>query len=259
MIEGTQLGSIQAWIGPPEFLVGVDQRFELLSVPGLFQNLDQVHKTIADPEFSKAFLALGSNKGLLGASLFMTGPTVFDMRTPARTLADLKGKKIRVLASPFQTEQIARLGATGVPMTLGEVLPALQQGTLDGAMGALPVFSALQYHDSARYMTETSHSYIVSSAFVSKRWFDGLPDDLRAAVMKTAKQAEEETLPWGREFLAAQRKVWVEKGGELIAFSAAEQKELMAKMAPIGDDIVKGKPELKPLWDMLNAAARRSL
>ena len=72
--------------------------------------------------------------------------------------------------------------------------------------------------------------------------------------MKTGKQAEEEVIPWGRNFLVQQRKVWVEKGGELLAFSAADQKELMAKMAPIGDDIVKGKPELKPLWDTLNAA-----
>jgi TRAP-type C4-dicarboxylate transport system substrate-binding protein len=259
MIEGTQLGSIQAWIGPPEFLVGVDQRFELLSVPGLFQNDDQVHKTIADPEFSKPFLAVGSNKGLLGASLFVTGPAVFDMRAPARTLADLKGKKVRVLASPFQTEQLARLGATGVPMTLGEVLPALQQGALDGALGALTVFTALGYYDSARYMTETGHSYILSSAFLSKRWFDGLPGDLQAVVMKTGKQAEEEVIPWGRNFLVQQRKVWVEKGGELLAFSAADQKELMAKMAPIGDYIVKGKPESKPLWDALNAAAKRGL
>src|SRR5262249_7137456 len=103
MIEGTQLGSIQIWVGPPEFLVGVDQRFELLSVPGLFQNDRQAVKTIADPEFSKAFLALGANKGLVGASLFVYGPAAFAMRTPFRTLADLRGKKIRVLASPFQT------------------------------------------------------------------------------------------------------------------------------------------------------------
>src|SRR5262249_38162781 len=60
MIEGTQLGSIQIWIGPPEFLVGVDQRFELLSVPGLFQNDKHAANTIADPEFSKAFLAIGA-------------------------------------------------------------------------------------------------------------------------------------------------------------------------------------------------------
>jgi len=119
MIEGTQLGSIQIWVGPPEFMVGVDQRFELLSVPGLFQNDEQAAKTIADPQFSKAFLAIGANKGLVGASLFMYGPVAFAMRTPLRTLADLRGKKIRVLASPFQTEQIARLGGTGVPLTLG--------------------------------------------------------------------------------------------------------------------------------------------
>ena len=79
-IEGTQLGSIQAWIGPPEFLVGVDPRFELLSVPGLFQNDQHAIRTISDPAFAKAFLALGANKGLVGASLFITGPAVFDMR-----------------------------------------------------------------------------------------------------------------------------------------------------------------------------------
>src|SRR6267154_1134460 len=56
----TQLGSIQIWVGPPEFLVGVDQRFELLSVPGLFQNDQQAQKTVADPEFAKAFLAIGA-------------------------------------------------------------------------------------------------------------------------------------------------------------------------------------------------------
>src|SRR5260370_8799459 len=104
MIEGTQLGSIQIWIGPPEFLVGVDQRFELLSVPGLFQNDQQAVKTGADPEFSKSFLSVGANKGLVGASLFMHGPVAFAMRAPFRTLAALTATTIRPLASPFQTD-----------------------------------------------------------------------------------------------------------------------------------------------------------
>ena len=85
-----------------------------------------------------------------------------------------------MLASPFQTEQLTRLGGTGVPLSLGDVLPALQQGTLDGALGALPVFTALQYYDSAKYMTETGHAYIFSTAWLSKRWFDALPADLKA-------------------------------------------------------------------------------
>lgn len=258
MIEGTQLGSIQIWVGPPEFLVGVDQRFELLSVPGLFKDDQHSLKTIADPDFSKAFLAVGANKGLIGASLFWTGPYAFDMRTPMRTLADLKGKKLRVLASPFQMEQMARLGATGVPLTLGDVLPALQQGTLDGALSSLPVFSALQYQAAAKYMTETSHAYIFSTAMVSKRWFDGLPPDLQAAVRKAADETRDEVIPWSLTFLDEQRKAWVAKGGEILHLSDAEHAELMQKMQPVGGDIVKSKPELKPLWDQLLAAAEKA-
>ncbi len=258
MIEGTQLGSIQIWVGPPEFLVGVDQRFELMGAPGLIQNDRQAVKVLADPEFSKAFLAVGANKGLVGASLFFTGPMSFDMRTPVRTVADLKGKKVRVLASAFQTEQLTRLGGTGVPLTLGDVLPALQQGTLDGALGALPVFGALQYYDTAKYITETSHAYVFSVAMLSKRWFDALPPDLQTIVMATSKQAGVEAVPWSLDFLAAQRKVWTAKGGEVIQLSPADRAELMAKMAPIGDDIVKTKPDLKPLWEQFLAAVKRN-
>jgi TRAP-type C4-dicarboxylate transport system substrate-binding protein len=259
MIEGTQLGSIQIWVGPPEFLVGVDQRFELLSVPGLFRSEEHALKTIADPEFAKAFLALGANKGLIGSSLFFTGPTAFDMRVPLRSVAELKGRKIRVLASPFQTEQMTRLGATGVPLSLGDVLPALQQGTLDGAFGAVPVFSALQYQDTAKYMTETGQSYIFSMAILSKRWFEGLPADLQAIVNATSKQAAAEAIPWSLDFLVSQRKAWADKGGEVIALPAADKAELMAKLAPVGDDIVKTKPDLKPLWEQMVAAAKRSM
>jgi TRAP-type C4-dicarboxylate transport system substrate-binding protein len=257
MIEGTQLGSIQIWVGPPEFLVGLDQRFELLSVPGLFQSDQHALKTIADPEFSKAFLAVGANKGLIGASLFLYGPTAFAMRAPFRTLADLKGKKIRVLASPFQTEQIARLGGTGVPLTLGDVLPALQQGTIDGTFASVPVFTTLQYQDSAKYVTETGQSYIFSVAMLSKRWFDSLPADLQGLVMATAKQAGTEATPWSLDFVISQRKVWAERGGEVIVLPPGDRAEMMAKLASVGDDIVKTKPELKPLWDQMVATAKR--
>jgi TRAP-type C4-dicarboxylate transport system substrate-binding protein len=258
MIEGTQLGSIQAFVGPPEFLVGVDQRFELLSMPGLLQSEQHAVKTIADSEFGKAFLAVGANKGLVGVGLFIGGPVGFATRTPFRTLADFKGKKIRVLASQFQTEQMTRLGATGIPMSLGDVLPALQIGTLDGAFGALQVFTALQYYDTTRYATETGHAYIFSLVAVSKRWLDSLPDNLQAAVLATAKQIDGEVTPWELDFLVRQRKTWVDKGAELVALSPVEKAELTTKMATIGDEIVKTKSELKPLWDLLKATAMRT-
>jgi TRAP-type C4-dicarboxylate transport system substrate-binding protein len=258
MIEATQLGSIQIFIGPPEFFVGVDQRFELLSAAGLFESDQHAVRTASDPEFAKAFLAIGASKGLIGASLFISGPQAFVTRRPFRALADLKGKKIRVLASPFQIEQIARLGSTGLPMSLGDVLPALQQGTIDGALGNLQVFAAFGYYDTAKYMNETAHAYTFSLAAISKRWFDTLPTDLQALVLATADATGTEVNPWDIDFLARQRKTWLEKGGELHALSMADKAELMTKTAGVADDIVKAKPELKPLWDLLRTAVERS-
>jgi TRAP-type transport system periplasmic protein len=259
MIEGTQLGSIQIVLAPPEFFAGIDQRFQLLSAPGLFQSERHAVKTISDPEFAKAFHAVGANKGLIGVSLTIVGPAAFAMRAPFRALADLKGKKIRVLASPFQTEQIARLGATGLSLSIGDVLPALQQGTIDGAFGGLGVFTVSGYYDTAKYMNETGQAFVFVLAAMSKRWFDTLPADLQTMVLATAQETDTEVNPWIIDFNARQRKIWIEKGGELDVLSAADKAEMIAKTGSIGDDIVKAKPELKPLWDLLRAAVKRSL
>jgi TRAP-type transport system periplasmic protein len=254
-IEGTQLGAIQCWLGPPEFLVGVDRRFEILSAPGLFRDEKQAFKVFDDAEFNKAFLSLGADKGLVGAALFYVGPSSYDMRVPVRHIAELKDKKIRVLASEFQTEPLTRLGATGVPLSLGDVLPALQQGAIDGAYGAVSVFTPLKYYDAAKYMLETRQAYFYSVEMLSKKWFDKLPPDLQSQVMMTSKQMASEVIPWDVDFLEQQRKTWIANGGEIIHLPEDESKELMQKTRPVGDNIVAEKPELKPLWDMLVAVA----
>ena len=256
MIESTQFGSIQLMLAPPEFLVGVDQRFGLLSAAGLFESERHAVRTISNPEFAAAFLALGANKGLIGASLFLTGPQAFATRTPFRTLAYLKGKKIRVLASPFQIGQMAMLGATGVPLTLGDVMPALQQGTVDGALGTISLFTALSYYDTTKYANETGQAYVFSLAALSKRWFATLPADLQTIVLATAQETGTQVNAWEIDYLVQQRQTWIEKGGELDVLSPADKAEMMAKMGGVTEDIVTKKPDLKPLWDQLVATAK---
>src|SRR5262249_11489255 len=155
-----------------------------------------------------AFLVVGANKGLVGASLFIGGPAAFVTGAPLRTPADLKGKKLRIFASPFQTEQMARLGATGVPMSLGDVLPALQQGTIAGALGNVGVFTPLKYFDTAKYLNETGQAFVFEIATVSKRWFDTLPADLQPVVLAAAQEAGTVVNSWVIDFLAQQRKIW---------------------------------------------------
>src|SRR5246127_3849822 len=65
-IEGTQFGAIQCAIIPPEFFVGVDERFELMAAPGLVDTLDHGQRLAADPDVKKLMFGLGANKGLYG-------------------------------------------------------------------------------------------------------------------------------------------------------------------------------------------------
>lgn len=88
-IEGVQFGTIQGWVGPPEFLVGIDERYEVLSAPGLFAGRQQYQRTIDDPVVRDLILGLGANKGLLGVGIFPIGPSSIDSRKPVRRLADL--------------------------------------------------------------------------------------------------------------------------------------------------------------------------
>ena len=258
MIEGTQFGSIQAFVGPPEFFSGVDSRFEVLGAPGLFKDLAHVVRTLEDPEFSAAFLALGANKGLKGIGFTLSGPAVLITRTPVRKLADLEGMKIRVLSSVLQMEQMRRLKITPVPMTLGEVIPALQQGAIDGLMASTAVCTAMHCYDAAKYIFETNHAVVSVLAVVSKNWYDKLPPDLQKVVSDAGKTASKEVFQWAIDFSKAQGNAWVKAGGELIPPTAADHAQLMKMMLPIGVEVTAKKPEEKALFELLQKAAKRS-
>jgi TRAP-type transport system periplasmic protein len=257
-IEGVQFGSIQAWIGPPEFLVGVDERYEALSAPGLFTSAEQDLRVINDPAVRDMILGLGSNKGLTGIGIVPIGPSSIATRKPMRHLADFKGTKVRVLASPFQLEMIKRMDASPVAMTLADVLPALQQGAIDATLATITVYTTMQYQDATKYVVESDQPYLNSIIVMSKKWLASLPPDLQKIVQDDAQKVSQDVLPFISEFFAKQRSVWKEKGGELISFPAAEEAAFVEKISSIGDDLSKSKPELNKAVKIVFESAKRN-
>src|ERR1700756_2056796 len=155
-IEGTQFGAIQMAIIPPEFFVGVDERYEVMAAPGLVDSMAQGQRVAGDPVVLKLMLSLGADKGLHGIGMFIAEPSDIISKNPIRHLGDFKGKKVRTFASQFQSEAWSRLGATPVAMTLGDVLPALQQGAIDGAVAGMGPFTHMHFIDAAKYITMTN-------------------------------------------------------------------------------------------------------
>jgi len=257
-IEGVQFGSIQAWIGPPEFLVGVDERFEVLSAPGLVSGTDQAVRVMFDPPVHDMVLGLGANEGLAGIGIVPYGPSSVAARRPLHQLADFKGAKIRVLASPFQLEMIKRMDASPIAMTLADVLPALQQGAIDAALSSLPVYTTMQYQDAARYVVDIDQPYISSIIEMSRKWLDGLPPDLQKIVRDDAESVSRELVPLVKDFYAKQQQLWTEHGGELARLPEADNAALTAKISSIGFDLSKSKPDLNKAMATVFESAKRN-
>ena len=257
-IEGVQFGSIQCAMIPPEFMVGVDQRFEVMAAPGLVGSMQHGQRLAKDPAVLKLMLGLGANKGLHGVGLFMATPSSVISRTPIRHLADFKGKKIRIFASKFQSVAFERLGVTPVAMTLGDVLPAIQQGAIDGADAALNVYVPFHYVDAAKYVTETNQPAIFIIIEISQKWYNSLPKDLQQIIDKDAATESVKINPWGLEFRRKMQKDWVAQGGELIELPVTEQAQMMQTLASVGEDVSKSSPTLHDAYETAVAAAKRT-
>lgn len=258
MIEQTQLGSIQGVAGAPEFLSGVNPAFQVLGAPGLFKDFAHTNRVLQDPEFNKAYLELGSKKGLKGIGLMISGPTLFVSRNPITKLSDFKDLKTRVLSGRLQLAQIRKLGGAPVPMPLGDVLPALQQGALDSVMSCIPVFVALRYHDVAKYLVETNHGLIAGAAMISKVWFDKLPPDLQAVVVKAGQKASQDVYQFSVDDVNRGRDAWIKAGGTVTKLSDADQAKLMSLMAEVAREETQETPQEKEMYELLKKVADRT-
>jgi TRAP-type C4-dicarboxylate transport system substrate-binding protein len=257
-IEGVQFGAIQCAIIPPDFYFGIDERFEVLGAPGLVKSMAEGQRLAVDPAVRNLMFGLGADKGLHGAGLFMTALSSVISRTPIRHLADFKGKKIRVFPSQFQSLAMQRLGATPKPMTLGEVLPALQDNALDGSVSAFNVFTTMHYVDVAKYVTEIGQPPIFTMIEISKQWYDSLSADLQQIVDKDATAEAVAINPWIADFNAKSRQDWVASGGEMISLPPDDQSAMIKILSNVGDEVSNGKPQLSAAYQTVVEAAQRT-
>ena len=254
--QGVQFGAIQCQVVPPEFLAGIDERFEVLTAPGLVASLEDGQRLAANPAVRALMLGLGSDKGLHGVALFVTGPSVIVATKPIRRLTDFKGKKIRIFASQFQSVAMQRLGAVPKAMTLGEVLPALQDNALDAAVSSLTVISAMQFQKAARYVTETGQPTIFGIAEVSKKWYNSLPTDLKEIVDRDGAAESAAINPWVVKFNGDAQQAWTAGGGEMIRLPADEQAAMLHTLASVGADVSKTKAPLEAAYKTVSDAAK---
>jgi TRAP-type C4-dicarboxylate transport system substrate-binding protein len=244
-------------IGPPEFIVGVDPRFQIVGAPGLVKDIEHGARLTQDAKFREALFGFGEAKGIKGIGLVVYGGNTYATRKPVRSLADFQGMKIRVLASPMHTVPLAKLGATGVPMPPSEAVQAIASGAIDGARTGMTIFTTFKYYDLVKTVTMADGDGMIYSMFyVGKNWFDRLPKDVQKAVLDTAKALEPEMNQYTIDLNRKAEEEWKARGGEIIRITGSDQAEFEKRMRAGADEVAQKNPRIKDAYELMAARAK---
>ncbi len=188
MVAALQAGSVAGMVLPAGFISATVPDLSLFDLPFLLPGAPaQITAFAAQSKAAVKMKEMATQRGIVVLGFHGIGPQSFLTKFPVNTLADIQGKKFRVIPSPPRVGAYQDWGAVPRPMEFGEVYTALQQGTLDGMENPPDVIYKMKLHEVAKYYTITEHFAFASAIIVSKRWFDGLPKDQQDAVEKAGK------------------------------------------------------------------------
>ena len=256
-IEGVQLGSVQGYIGPADFFVGVDPRFGVFSAPMVFRDDANAAATVQDPAVQKAMYALVTPKRMTGIATLSLGASDYGSKKPIMRLADFQGKKIRINGTALERAKLAKLGASGIGMPLSEVVPALDQGTIDGTISGLSIFVAFKMNDLIKVITVTNDTYINSIAVVSTSWLGTLPPDLKKIVIDSGAAVEGKAQQWEFDFSKKLVADWSALGGTVHTLPADDLAKMKTLLDPVADEVTKSQPAVHDMLQMVRAAAAK--
>jgi len=188
-MEAVQLGSVHllapslAKFGP----LGV-REFEVFDLPYIFDDYNQLHTVTSGPVGQGLFKKIES-KGLVGLAYWDNGFKVMSANKPIRVPTDYKGLKMRVQSSKVLADQMKALGSIPQSMAFSEVYQALQTGVVDGTENPPSNFSTQKMQEVQKYLALTNHGYLGYAVIANKKFWDGLPADIRTTLEGAMKDA----------------------------------------------------------------------
>jgi C4-dicarboxylate-binding protein DctP len=183
-MEALQLGAVQllapslAKFGP----LGV-REFEVFDLPYIFDGYEALNKITTGPVGAQ-LLAKLEPKGIRGLAFWDNGFKSLSANTPIRKPEDLRGKKMRIQSSKVLEEQMREVKALPQVMAFSEVYQALQTGVVDGTENPHSNLFTQKMHEVQKHMTLTDHGYLGYAVITNKKFWDGLPAEIRTQLDK---------------------------------------------------------------------------
>jgi tripartite ATP-independent transporter DctP family solute receptor len=236
-IEQAQVGAIAFARVSVGALGPVVDDLNVFNMPYVFRNTAHMQKVIDGPIGQELLdKVTNSGKGLVGLAWMDAGARNFyNTKHPIKTVADLKGLKIRVIGNPIFVDMANAMGGNGVAMGYDQVFSALQTGVVDGAENNPPSFVFDNHYQVAKFYTLDEHLIVPEMVAMSKKIFDSLSKEDQALLIKFAREAQlEERKLWEAYEQQAMDKAKA-AGIQIIQVSDAEKKKFQEAVKPVWD------------------------
>ena len=188
-VEALQLGAVQmlapsmAKFGP----LGAKE-FEVFDLPYIFPDTTALHR-VTEGEVGKRLLKKLEPRGIVGLAFWDNGFKIMSDNKPLREVADFRGQKFRIQSSKVLDAQFKALGALPQVLPFSDVYQALQTGVVDGSENNPSNMYTQKHYEVQKYATLSNHGYIGYAVIVNKKFWDGLPGDVRDELDHAMKEA----------------------------------------------------------------------
>ena len=187
-VENVRNGSVAMTSVSVANLSQVNPKMDMFSLPYIFKSGDHYWHVLSSPK-AMEFMSVLEPKGIKVVSWIDSGARSLFTQKPVRTPEDMKGMKIRVMASPVMINTMKALGANGVPVAWGELYSALQTGVVDGAENNPPSVFSMKFYEVSKYFTLDEHMRIPDANIISAKVFNKLSESQQAAILKAGEEA----------------------------------------------------------------------
>jgi C4-dicarboxylate-binding protein DctP len=247
-VDALQLGAVQM-LAPSVSKFGPlgAREFEVFDLPYIFGDVGELHRVTEGP-VGQSLLGKLDSKGIHGLAFWDNGFKDMSANKPLHLPADFRGLKMRIQSSKVLDMQMRALGATPQVMAFSEVYQALQTGVVDGTENPPSNMYTQKMHEVQKYMTLSDHGVIEYAVIVNKKFWDGLPADIRTALEGAMKEATKYTNAIAKsENDEALSKIKASGKTQIIALTPAEKtawKKALVKVHQeaadrIGKDLIK--------------------
>src|SRR3982074_1245891 len=237
-LEALQLGAVQR-LAPSNSTFGPTgtREFEVFDLPYVLPDLVRLRK-VTDGPLGAKLLKLQQPKGMTGLAYWDNGFKEMTANKKLVTPEEYKSPKFRIQSSKVLEAQFRSLGSIPQVMAFGEVYQALQTGVVDGQENTWSNIYTQKMHEVQKYITNSNHGYIGYVVVVNKKFWDGLPADIRASCEKAMKEATAygngQSAKENDEALAEIKKT---AKSEIVALTPEQDEAMRKALDPVYKDV----------------------